>query len=38
MQAVCWCGKGDVRVERVPDPQIRWIEAESGAIAIRLLP
>jgi len=22
MQAVCWYGKGDVRVERVPDPQI----------------
>jgi threonine dehydrogenase-like Zn-dependent dehydrogenase len=22
MRAVCWAGKGDVRVERVPDPVI----------------
>ncbi|MCE9552210.1 MAG: glutathione-dependent formaldehyde dehydrogenase [Planctomycetes bacterium] len=22
MKAVCWCGKGDVRVENVPDPKI----------------
>ena len=22
MKAVCWHGKGDIRVDRVPDPQI----------------
>ena len=22
MKAVCWCGKGDIRTERVPDPKI----------------
>ena len=29
MKAVCWEGTNDIRVERVPDPEIRHIETRS---------
>lgn len=33
MRALCWHGKGDVRVDTVPDPEIKHPRAELSALA-----